>query len=121
MARLSIIICDLCKSMSKETLPFMLSLQSGKGKNKEVTKAEICSTCLNELKSKIESEFNITNNFSQETKVEKKEIAAGETIVASQLNNVTAAPARPECTHDANEFEPPNNLTCKDCGEQWKV
>ena len=87
MAHLKIIICDLCKKISKAALPFMLTLQSGKGKGKEVTKAEICCPCYDKLYERIQSEFKF-DSFSQ-SHVEKIEIANGESIVKSNLNNIT--------------------------------
>lgn len=105
MARLNIIICDLCKNMSKATLQFGLTLQSGKGKNKEVKRAEICQKCYDVLIKKIESDFEFNNNFSL-PRVEKVEIAEGESMVPSNINNV-APPPQPTCPHDKTSFDPP--------------
>lgn len=120
MARLSIIICDLCKSMSKVTLPFCITLQSGKGKTKEVKKADICQGCYDNLYKKIEHDFEFNNSFLPQPKVEKVDIAEGESIVPSNLNNIVPPP-RPSCLHDRTSFEPPNDIKCKDCGEEWKA
>ena len=120
MARLNIIICDLCKSMSKVTLPFCITLQSGKGKNREVNKAEICQGCYDNLYKKIESDFEFNNSFSSQPRMEKVDITHGESIVPSNLNNV-APPPQPSCLHDRTSFDPPSNIRCRDCGEEWRA
>lgn len=120
MAKLNIIICDLCQNMSKVELPFTLTLQSGKGKDKEITKAEICITCYNELYKRIELDFDLNNSLiPQPRSMEKIKIAEGESIVPSRTNTVIAAP-KPQCYHDKTSYDPPN-ITCKDCGEEWKA
>jgi len=121
MARLNIIICDLCKQMSKVTLSFALTLQSGKGKDKEVTKSEICQKCYDNLKGRIKSDFDFNNSFSPQPRVEIIDIANGEVIVPSKLNTVIAPPPQPSCLHEIKSFEPPNNVRCRDCGEEWKA
>ena len=119
MAKLNIIICDLCQSISKVELPFTITLQSGKGKDKEVTKAEICITCYNELYKRVELDFDFNNSLTpQPRKTERVEITDGETIVPSNLNIV--ATQEQKCYHDKTSYDPPN-LTCKDCGEEWKA
>ena len=118
MAKLNIIICDLCKNVSKVELPFTITLQSGKGKDKEVTKAEICIECYNELYKRIELDFDFNNSLTpQPRKTEKIEID-GEVIVPSNLN--TAATQKLKCQHERTSFDPPN-LICRDCGEEWRA
>lgn len=127
MARFSIIVCDLCPKISKEELPYSLALQKGKGKDKEVTKAEICSSCFSTLIEKIESDFDLNQlpqNNEQVMQIgEQKVIADGETLVPSNLDNVAKLPGRIEqtCGHEKTSFEPPNNVKCKECGDEWKI
>ena len=133
MARLNIIICDICKGMSNVTLLFGVTLQSGKGKNKELTKAEICQKCYDDLTSRIKSDFDFDNSFSSRPRLEKNrtallpsplkvEIAEGESIVPSNVNNITPPP-QPMCLHDRKSFveDKEDYLRCRDCGEEWKA
>ena len=137
MARLNIIICDLCKSMSKVTLPFGITLQSGKGKNKELTKAEICQKCYDSTRSRIESDFEFNNSFSSRPRTENRiashlsnpdkiEIAAGESIVPSNVDNI-APPPQKKCLHDEKSIYDYDDVTetsylrCKECGEEWEA
>jgi len=106
--------------MSKATLQFGLTLQSGKGKTKEVKKSEICQECYDRLYKKIENEFEFNNSFSSQPRMEKVEIAEGESIVPSNINNVVPPP-EPSCLHEKTSFDPPNNIRCRDCGEEWKA
>jgi len=130
MARLNIIICDLCKGISKVTLQYILTLQSGKGKDKEVTKAEICPTCHEDLIGRVKSEFEFNNSFSSKPRREHRttpsqdviEIVEGESIVASNVDNI-APPPQPRCLHDRKSFieDKEDYLRCRDCGEEWKA
>lgn len=105
-----------------------MTLQKGKGKNKEVFRAEICSTCFDVLTQKITSEIDL-NQLPQSgagannIPVEKKVIADGETLVPSSLDNVAPAPARQSsvCRHEQASFEPPGIVKCRKCGDTWKV
>ncbi len=132
MARLNIIICDLCKSMSKVTLPFGITLQSGKGKSKELTRAEICQNCYDLTLSRIESDFEFNKSFSTKPRMEvgtispdKIEIAVGESIVPSNLDNVAPPPQKMQCTHMHTSLMDDEgtklHLKCKDCGEEWEA
>jgi len=118
VARLNIIICDLCKSISSATLPFALALQSGKGKDKEQTKAEICQKCYDSIYKKIESDFDFNKSLKPQPRLEKIEITEGESIVPSK--NITSVPLEHKCPHDKTSFDPPN-LRCRDCGEEWRA
>lgn len=125
MARLSIIVCDLCRTVSNEELPYSLTLQKGRGKGKEVVKAEICSTCFSSFVEKIESDFDINQLPQNKTPkvLEKKVIAEGETVVPSNIDNITEIPSEyaDKCPHNKTSFEPPNRAKCRECGEEWKV
>lgn len=136
MARHNIIICDLCKNISKVTLPFGMTLQSGKGKNREITKAEICQKCYDSTRSRIESDFEFNNSFSSRPRMEtrgavshlpssdKIEIAAGESIVPSNIDNI-APPPQKKCFHEHTSLTDDDGeksyLKCKDCGEEWEA
>ena len=137
MARLNIIICDLCKNMSKVTLPFGITLQSGKGKNKELTKAEICQQCYDATRGRIESDFDLNNSFSSRPRretgrpannmpsPEKIEIADGESIVPSNVDNIAPPPRQMKCTHEQTSVIDNEGtkiyLKCKECGEEWEA
>ena len=106
MARINLIICDLCKKPNNSEL--YLSLQDGRGKNKKVVKAEICQLCFEKL----------TNDINREYSLEpQKRLGEGETIIPSKAENIVKNP-RPKCYHDNNSYEPPYFI-CKDCGEKW--
>jgi hypothetical protein len=135
MARLNIIICDLCKGMSKVTLPYGMTLQSGKGKDREVTKAEICQKCYEDLSQRIQSDFDFNNSFSSRPRKDIKpaaelspidiiEIAKGENMVPSNIDNI-APPPQPKCLHGATSIIDDDGVTtqlkCRDCGEEWKA
>lgn len=135
MARLSIIVCDLCnvpshtirKGTSKEELPYNLSLQQGKGKDKEVHKAEICKKCFDGIITKLSDDFNVNTlpqiNMKQVVNIPPKVIAEGETIVPSSAENITDLPSKNEntCSHEKASFEPPGKMKCRDCEFEWRV
>ena len=114
--------------MSKATLPFNITLQSGKGKNKEVTKAEICQQCYDATCSRIESEFEFNNDFSQKTRSGALspaiEITKGESIVPSNVDNIKPPP-QPKCLHDRKSILEDDGektyLKCNECGEEWEA
>ena len=116
MARSAITVCDLCNKIVEDA-DFKLVLSSGKGKDKEVTKAEICLDCYEKIKSAIESSFDFNSDFSRPV----INVLKGENIVPSTINNVTAAPQlKKSCSHEKKSYEPPD-ITCLDCGHAWKV
>jgi hypothetical protein len=107
--------------MSKVSLSFTLVLQSGKNKDKEVTKSEICQNCYDDLYGSIKSDFEVNNSFPlpQTENPKKIEITKGETIVPSNTDNI-ALPPQPKCYHDKKSFDEPY-VTCRDCGEKWRA
>ncbi len=124
MAKLSIIICDLCKKINEAKEEYLLTIQVGKGKDREVTKAEICSTCYEKLSDAINSEFEF-NKLPQQQNSPGIEIGRGENIVPSNINNVAPPPQLQvdKCKHDSRSLTPVGETTwfvCRDCGHEWE-
>ena len=126
MAKLNLIICDLCNGLNKCKIPYVLSLAAGKGQDREVKKAEICKNCYDQLSDDIDSEFDLTN-FSPNPKSQAVDLGAGQTIIPSQVNNIAPPPGRQaesKCAHDRKSMELDEKdiswFTCRDCDHKWK-
>lgn len=108
MARLSVIICDLCKKLS-QSAGNKLQLFSGK---KLDVKGEICQKCFDDIKAKFSAEVNL-ETLNQPT---ARKVHDG-AIVPSTADNVAASPRRATtgCVHKNTKFQSPF-IICEDCG-----
>lgn len=118
MARLNIIVCDLCGVKQTDAPQNKLSIKQGK---QPPIKGEICDTCASDLIDRVKYEKTGTNL------VAKKQIASktadGDAIVPSALTNEQIKHSNKKstvCTHERTSFEPPN-LICKDCGDKTPI
>jgi hypothetical protein len=113
MAKISVIVCDLCKKLT-ESVGHKLQLSSGKGEGRVSAKAEICQGCYDGLKSKIDSPLNL----GALTAPAQSKKAGDGAIVPSSAENIAASPRRNPpgpCTHTDTKFESPF-IICLNCG-----
>lgn len=112
MARLSIIVCDLCKKMAEAT-DNKLQISSGKGDEKVVHKAEICQMCFDELRAKLDSSVSLDRITQQSRPIAQPSEPV--TPIATRRR-----PPPDGCTHSNSKFNSPF-VTCLDCGDQQKI
>src|SRR5688572_3594495 len=99
MARISLNVCDLCKSTTKETLTNKIILcTKAKGapspKNSFTRKlGEICPACYEDLFKRLDGSFIPTTLKLQ-----------GEAKLVPSANKTPLAKSGPECTHEKRTF-----------------
>lgn len=111
MARLSIIVCDLCKKMAEST-NHKLQIASGRGDGKVAQKAEICQACFDDLKRRLDSSVSL-NNITQPRAAAPSDGPI--TPIASRRR-----PPTDGCTHSNSKFDSPF-VICLDCGDKQKI
>lgn len=112
MARLSIIVCDLCKKMAEST-NHKLQIVGGRGDDKVVSKAEICQACFDDIKRRLDSTVSLSNITDTNR---------GATAVSSAPVTPLATRRKPafSCTHTNTKFDSPF-IICLDCGDKEKI
>lgn len=121
MARLNVVLCDLCKKISKTDSPATLKAVKGRGDDKQVISAELCSDCFDSLKAKIDTVVNLDTLTGAPTKRHEYPGEPGNT--PHELRTPIASRRRPElnaCKHLNSDFKHPF-ITCRDCGNQEKT
>jgi hypothetical protein len=96
MAKLSIVVCDLCKSQITQDATHEIVLDD--------RRYELCNGCYNDLKDKLSKVFVLPN---------KKSSDAGEARIPSANLNIVV---KPKCPHTHKDFDE-SGVTCSDCKE----
>lgn len=113
MARLNVVMCDLCKKISKTDEPGLLKATRGRGESKQVINAEVCDSCFYDLQTKIDKIVTLdaigaTPNYGPPPGVLRTPIAKRGPVESSM------------CKHIRTEFKSPF-VHCLDCGNQEKI
>ena len=114
MARLNVVLCDLCKKISKTDSPAILKAVKGRGEDKQVISAELCNSCFDDIKAKVDKIVSLDTITSGQPQ------APG---AQEGLRTPIASKRRPElnaCKHLNSDFKHPF-ITCRDCGNQEKT
>lgn len=117
MARLNIIVCDLCGTSQKTDLEGRLTIKFGDIKPH---KAEICEVCVSDLLTRLNSDKVLQ---TPKPSIKPKVLDNGEVIVPSALTNEQIKHSnqkKPVCAHERTSFEE-SHLVCKDCGDRTPV
>jgi len=130
MATMNLSICDLCKLVSKDGLPFRFTLQKKGKKGAANIKAEICQVCFDDFSSRIESEISFEQLNKSATKPPRqmksvdglRMIQDNIAVVPSAMDYDTAynRSGQSKCGHEKTSFDPPY-IKCKECGDQWEA
>ncbi len=115
MARINIVVCDLCGETQKASIDNKLSIKVGKDKPR---KAEVCAACTKDILERLDAD-----KTTIQPKKTKQTGDNGEIIVPSALTNERIKHSNQKkvvCAHERTSFEPPD-LICKDCGDKTPI
>lgn len=115
MSSIRVYICATCNRTSKDKFDAKLSLNKGKGENKQCRRTLVCDVCFEEFLAKIDDELDINEIFNNSTRI--KSIDDGEKIIPSKAPPGGSRPNN-NCPHEKSSYEHPY-IICKSCGEEW--
>lgn len=119
MAKLSVNICDLCKKVLKEDLPYRVIIRGKTSKAfispKGTKYGDICIECFEGIITRLESANVLTTiNTTQQ----------GEAKLVPSANKTPIAKGsiEKECSHERRTFDDVRNVAvCRECGNEEKA